>query len=306
MPVISRREASPTSARSLLMTVLGEYVLPRDRPVWTSALVSALALVGAAEKSARQALARTAADGWLAPERVGRRVRWVLTASGRRLLSEGAKRIYDFGAGERPWDGTWLLLLVSVPESGPPGAGFSPGPRERAHAFSGGGGQAVLLPGALRHRVRTRLSWAGFGSPEAGVWISPYPDREAEALSVLKELGLAATAMSFSASYGAVGSEDAMVARAWDLAELRTRYEDFIGEFGPLRPETGDAVLRAQTRLVHRWRRFPFLDPQLPHELLPPNWSGSAAAELFHRRRAEWAPSAQRRWDELASEPPST
>lgn len=287
MPVVSRRrEVSHTSARSLLMTVLGEYVLPRDRPVWTSALVGALALAGVAEKSARQSLARTAADGWLAPERAGRRVRWALTPSGRRLLTEGARRIYEFGAGERPWDGTWLLLLVSVPEA------------RRA----GAGSHAALLPGALRHRVRTRLSWAGFGSPEAGVWISPNPGREAEALSVLKELGLAATAMSFSASYGAVGSEDAMVARAWDLTTLRSRYQDFIREFGALHPEPGDAVLQAQTRLVHQWRRFPFLDPQLPYELLPPNWSGSAAAELFHRKHAEWAPAAQRRWDEIASE----
>src|SRR6266700_2773783 len=152
--VIRRREVRHTSARSLLMTVLGEFVLPAGRPVWTWMLVDTLAGFGVTEKSARQALARAAAEGLLVSERVGRRTRWELTPSARRLLSEGARRIYEFGRSERPWDARWLLLLVSVPES----------KRD------------------LRHRLRTRLSWAGFGSPEAGVWISPHLGREDEAL----------------------------------------------------------------------------------------------------------------------------
>ncbi|MFF4252707.1 PaaX family transcriptional regulator C-terminal domain-containing protein [Streptomyces sp. NPDC001663] len=274
-PVVSRRrEVGDASARSLLMTVLGEYVLPRGRPVWTSALVEALALFGVEEKSARQSLARTAAEGWLASERVGRRTRWALTPPGRRLLTEGAQRIYDFGSGERVWDGTWLVVLVSVPEA----------KRD------------------LRHRVRTRLSWAGFGSPEPGVWITPRADREAEALGVLKELGLADDAMSFTATYGAVGSEAAMVARAWDLSGVEDRYEAFIDEFTGLHPADGDPVLHSLTLLVHEWRRFPFLDPRLPPKLLPAGWSGARATELFHGRHAEWTTAAQRRWDELAAD----
>ncbi|MGP4050255.1 PaaX family transcriptional regulator [Streptomyces sp. 2A115] len=272
-PVVSRRrEVGDVSARSLLTTMLGEYVLPKGTPVWTSALVDALAMFGVEEKSARQSLARIAAEGWLVSERMGRRVRWALTPPGRRLLTEGAQRIYDFGSGERPWEGTWLVVLVSVPEA----------KRD------------------LRHRVRTRLTWAGFGSPEPGVWITPHADREAEALGVLKELGLADDAMSFSATYGAVGSEAAMVARAWDLSEVEDRYEAFIDEFTGLRPADGDAVLHAQTMLVHEWRRFPFLDPRLPSKLLPPGWSGARAADLFHSRHAEWSPVALRRWEELA------
>lgn len=270
--VSRRRELGDVSARSLLTTMLGEYVLPKGTPVWTSALVDALAMFGVEEKSARQSLARTAAEGWLDSERMGRRVRWALTPPGRRLLTEGAQRIYDFGSGERPWDGTWLVVLVSVPEA----------KRD------------------LRHRVRTRLTWAGFGSPEPGVWITPHADREAEALGVLKELGLADDAMSFTATYGAVGSEAAMVARAWDLSEVEDRYEAFIDEFTGLRPADGAAVLHAQTMLVHEWRRFPFLDPRLPSNLLPANWSGAKAAELFHSRHAEWGPVALRRWEELA------
>jgi phenylacetic acid degradation operon negative regulatory protein len=266
-----RREVSHASARSLLMTVLGEFVLPRDRPVWTSTLVDVLGMFDVEEKSARQALARTAAEGWLVSERVGRRVRWSLTPPGRRLLTEGAERIYGFGKQPPDWDGRWLMLLISVPES----------KRD------------------LRHRLRTQLTWAGFGSPAPGVWVSPDTGRQAEASKIVSELQVGSPAMSFIASYGEIGDEDAMVARSWDLSDLEDRYEDFIDEFTGLKPTTGPAVLHAQTRLVHEWRRFPFLDPQLPLRLLPPNWSGVKAAELFHSRHVEWREQAQRHWDTL-------
>ncbi|WP_409467167.1 PaaX family transcriptional regulator C-terminal domain-containing protein [Amycolatopsis sp. GA6-003] len=255
------------------MTVLGEYVLPRDRPVWTSLLVESLGMLDIEEKSARQALARSAAEGWLVSERIGRRVRWSLTPPGRRLLTEGAERIYAFGRDARPWENRWLMLIVSVPEA----------KRD------------------LRHRLRTRLTWAGFGSPVAGVWVSPDPSREPEAQKIVAELGLEAQAMSFTAEYGAIGDQESMVARSWDLSELTDRYEDFIDRFTGVSPSGAQAVLRAQTELVHEWRRFPFLDPQLPAELLPASWSGAKAAELFHRKHVEWRPAAQAYWDQLTA-----
>jgi phenylacetic acid degradation operon negative regulatory protein len=274
-PVVSRRrEVSGGSARSLLTTVLGEFVLPLDRPVWTSALVSALALFGVEEKAARQALARTAGEGWLRSDRVGRRVRWTLTEPARRLLAEGAGRIYGFGSGSREWDGRWLVVLVSVPET------------QRD----------------LRHKLRTRLSWAGFGSPTAGVWITPHLAAEADAKLILDELDLSSQAMSYLAHYGALGSELAMVERAWDLAEVASRYQAFVDEFTALAPATPDEVLRAQTMLVHEWRRFPFLDPQLPAELLPPKWSGTTATALFNELHVRWRAPARERWSELAAD----
>src|SRR5436305_1846771 len=98
-PALSRRrELGATSARSLLLTVLGEFVLPRGQPVWTQMLIDVLGQLDVEHKSARQALARTAAEGLLTSDRAGRRVRWSLSEAGRRLLSEGAERIYGFGA----------------------------------------------------------------------------------------------------------------------------------------------------------------------------------------------------------------
>ncbi|HUB21300.1 MAG TPA: PaaX family transcriptional regulator C-terminal domain-containing protein [Streptosporangiaceae bacterium] len=273
-PTVSRRrEIGGTSARSLLMTMLGEFVLPRGGSVWTQALTSALGLFGVEDKSARQALARTAAEGWLASQRVGRQVRWSLTPPGQRLLTEGARRIYSFGRDDVEWDGRWLVLLVSVPES------------QRD----------------LRHRIRTQLNWAGFGSPGAGVWVSPHVGRQAEGQRILTEAGMDGTALSFVADYGQIGSPDVLVARSWDLGALEHGYEDFIDEFTGLDPVTDQDTLRAQTRLVHQWRRFPFLDPRLPAPLLPEDWSGALAASLFHTRHAGWHPAAQRCWARLTA-----
>lgn len=272
--LIRRREVGEGSARSLLMTILGEFVLPFSQHVWTATLVRALGVAGIEERSARQALSRTAAEGWLSSERVGRRVRWSLTDSGERLLVEGAHRIYTFGSGDQSWDGRWLVVLVSIPES----------------------------MRALRHKLRTQLSWAGFGSPSPGVWISPQTTAAGEAKAILDDLELSRKSISFAAEYGPLGSQQDMVASAWDLAEIERRYEEFIAEFANLDPYSPDDVFAAQVRLVHEWRRFPFLDPQLPRLLLPPRWSGTVATQLFHDKHTSWRDQSRRRWSQLAAE----
>lgn len=262
---VDPRPRSGESARSLLLTVLGEFVLPSaGGTVWTAAVVRALGALGVAEKAARQALARTAADGWLAGEKVGRQARFALTPAGRSLLEEGAARIYAFGPRE-DWDGRWLLLSAVVPE-------------ERR---------------AARHHLRTRLAWAGFGSAGAGLWLNPDVAREDEARRLLEAAGPLPQAASFVGRFGAVGDEAGLVASAWDLADLEARYDKFAAEVASARPRRPDEAFECCTRLVHEWRRFPFVDPGLPVSLLPTDWAGTRAAALFRRRRAEWHPPAE-------------
>jgi len=264
-PFSRRREVAATSARSLLVTVLGEVVLPSGSPVWTQTVVDVLGLVGVEEKSARQALARTAADGMLVSERVGRRVRWDLTPWGRQLLTEGAARIYGHGRARPEWDGRWLVVVASVPE------------QQRAR----------------RHRLRTRLAWAGLGSPAAGMWVSPDTGRLDEVRDVLGEVGPADAHVITGAYHGGLSAAE-LARRAWDLGDLEARYEEFVERFADLAPADDAATLAAQIRLVDAWRRFPFLDPGLPHALLPGAWVGHRAAEVFHGRHDAWAAGALR------------
>ncbi|HKE65368.1 MAG TPA: PaaX family transcriptional regulator C-terminal domain-containing protein [Micromonosporaceae bacterium] len=272
MPARSGGRRVPTdSARWLLLTVLGEFVLPGGRPVWTATFVDVMAGLGVEPTAARQALARTATDGWLESTRSGRRTQWRLTDAGERLLRDGARRIYGFAPPGAAWDGRWLVLLVSVPES-----------RRQA-----------------RHVIRTRLAWAGFGSPAPGVWICAHADAEAEAKEVLAELGLADDAYSFVGPFAGIGSPTELVARAWDLSAVASHYQAFGELVASLRPTTPVDTMLAQIRLVHAWRRMPMIDPQLPADLLPPGWVGRTAAETFRDRHDAWRRTAQSAWSAL-------
>ncbi len=268
-PTLSRRHAAGApSARGLLFTLLGEFVLPGGGTAWTSAMLAAFARLGIEEKTTRQALMRTAASGWLDADKVGRRTRWRLTASAQKLLTDGADRIYSFTGPAESWDGRWLLVYARIPE------------RDRR----------------ARHVVRTRLSWAGFGSLGAGLWISPHADREAEAIGVLREAGVAADAHVFVARRSGLAEVQVMVAAAWDLGAIEDQYEEFIEEFRATAPAD---VLARQVELVHAWRRFPSIDPVLPHELLPARWSGLKAARLFADRHQRWSGAAMQEWKRL-------
>jgi phenylacetic acid degradation operon negative regulatory protein len=271
-PFVTRRqELGAASARSLLLTVLGEFVLPGERPVWTSTLIELLGELDVAEKAVRQALLRTADSGWILPSRRGRETSWSLTAAGTELLREGTERIYGFATSNAAWDHRWLLLTVGLPENSR----------------------------ALRQRLSAQLGWAGFGSVSAELWVTPRVEREAAARRVLEDLGVLAGSRSFVAAAGRIGDERSLVHSAWDLDAVEQRYEDFLELVGRRRPRTDRQALVAQVRLVQEWRRFPLLDPGLPRELLPPRWSGNRAAEVFRERHAAWAPRARQAWSEL-------
>ena len=259
----------------MLLTVLGEYVLPAEDGVWQETLISALSTLGYKTQAARQALARSVGAGWLRTERHGRRARVHLTDDTRAMLSSGAERIYGFGE-PRPWDGRWLLIVVRVPE-------------ERRD---------------VRHLIRSQLAWAGFGSLGNGLWISPHVDREAEVARIVRDLSVAEL-LSFRAEFGSIGDPAKVLADAWDLAAVAERYREFASRFGRLRATTPEAAFRAQTELVHTWRKFPFLDPDLPQEMLPARWPRTRAQQVFAERHAEWQPSAQDHFASLEARLPA-
>ena len=267
-----RQDASAgvDTANGLLLTVLGEFVLPHEGTAWNQTVIALLDLLGVRDKAARQALARMHQRGLLDRKKAGRQVRVALTARARELLEPGARRIYGFGRDRPRWDGSWAVLLASVPE------------RERH----------------LRYRMTTGLNWAGFGSLGVGVWVSPWLDQERAAVRLLASLGIEAT--TFRGQLGELGSPQEIAAEAWDLDGLRDGYESFIADTGGTargRPD-GEAAAAALTLLVHRWRRFPFLDPDLPTELLPRDWPGPRAARRFADLRAALSPVAQAWWTE--------
>jgi phenylacetic acid degradation operon negative regulatory protein len=260
---LRRRSVGAPAARSALLTMLGEYVLPLSGGAWQETLIGALGTLGYKTHASRQALARSVGAGWLATERHGRRSRVRLTPDTAEMLSSGATRIYSFGE-PWAWDGRWLLVVLRVPE-------------ERRE---------------VRHQMRTRLAWAGFGSLGGGLWISPHAERERELAGVGGD-GSGAELVSFHGELGALGDPARVVAAAWDLDAVAGAYRAFVARFGRMRPRGAEAVFRAQTLLVHEWRKFPFLDPDLPDDMLPARWPRRRAHDLFHERHGQWQDEAR-------------
>lgn len=181
------------------------------------------------------------------------------------MLEAGTRRIYGFGTSDGEWDGEWLLVHCPVAES------------QRA----------------LRNQLRNDLGFLGFGELSASLLISPHTDREAELRDVLASLELANDCVVLRSRTGSPDENAGLVKRAWDLDGLARSYADFCKSHESAHEVSEDGVFRAMVELVHDWRRFPFVDPELPNELLPPHWSGTAAASLFARQHTELLVRAQ-------------
>lgn len=270
---LRQQSIGPPAARSTLLTLLGEYIAPRNRSFYRDGLIGALEQLGYGTHAARQALARSISGGWLTSERVGRRSLMRLTESTRAVLRAGYPRIYRFGEPWH-WDGRWLLVVVRVPE-------------ERRE---------------IRDRLRTQLSWAGFGSLGGGLWISPSVERERELDALLSEeagengarRGVdGADLLTLTAELGSFGLPEDVIEQAWDLDEIAAHYTHFIDDVEPQDPIEPREVFQAQVALVHAWRKFPFIDPDLPDELLPSDWPRERAHALFHERHDRWAATAE-------------
>ena len=201
---LRRRSVGGPAARSVLLTLLGEYVLPAAGSVWQETLIGALG-------DARPQDARRAPGAGAQRDR-GVAAAPSATAGARactsppataEMLRSGTERIYSFG-DPWTWDGRWLLVVLRVPE-------------ERRE---------------VRHQVRARLAWAGFGSLGGGLWISPHVERERE-LHDVALAGSVAEVVSFRAEIGDVGDPLKVVAEAWDLDAVAAAYREL---HRPLRP----------------------------------------------------------------------
>jgi phenylacetic acid degradation operon negative regulatory protein len=255
------------SARAYLLILLGDYAFGRGDAAWTQTLVEALALAGFEEKATRQALTRSEAAGLLESRRAGRRTRWHLTPAGSTTLASARDRLFASGP-EHDWDGDWLLLLTTVPEN------------QRN----------------LRHRLRTLLSWAGFGPLGPGVWLSPHPSHAAEVRQALASLGDAVQGTLLHARLDNPEERLRLVTQAWNVDELDRQYRAFLQRFEPARPKAPESALAELAHLLYHWRRLLLADPGLPPTLLPPRWSGEQARRLLLDRHPRWREMARTWW----------
>jgi phenylacetic acid degradation operon negative regulatory protein len=256
---------------SFIFTVYGDIVHRRggDGSLWIGALIRLMSSFGISAPAVRQAVHRMSRQGWLSVRRESNRAFYSVTQRGRRRIEELSPRIYGPVV---EWDGRWRLLSYSIGEAH----------RKR------------------RDQLRKELSALGWAPLSPSTWISP-----SETLTAAREAAGATLTLDaihlFTSEYRGPLSDRALLERCWDVAAIGSAYRDFIARYAPrfererARDELSDeAALVERLWLVHDFRKFAYLDPGLPSELLPAHWPGTAAAALFREYYATLETKSQR------------
>jgi phenylacetic acid degradation operon negative regulatory protein len=247
--------------QELLLNFLGALVLDAGLPpLPSSTLLDLLADLGVGEAAGRATLQRMVQRDLLARGQVGRTAEYALTPRIEAVLRRADARVSSPDPFGHP-DGEWTLLSYSVPESR----------RD------------------LRHQVRTRLTWAGFGGVRDGLWLAPGTVDVADVLGPLGEAGGLADAFSARPLPGTdVG---ALVHRAWDVPVVRAAHEWFTATWSRAPRVAGS--LAQLTLLGTDWLHLLQTDPGLPAEHLGPDWPAPASAALYRRTFEALAPAAR-------------
>ena len=168
------------------------------------------------------------------------------------MLREANQRVTSPTPFEHP-DGEWTLLSYSVPESR----------RD------------------LRHRVRARLTWAGFGGLRDGLWIAPGTVDVATVLGRSDLAEVAGLADAFAARVLPGTDVDRLVRRAWDVPAVRETHACFIDTWS--RPPQVFGSLAQLTLLGADWLSLLRTDPGLPAAHLGTDWPAATSGAVYRR-----------------------
>jgi phenylacetic acid degradation operon negative regulatory protein len=234
--------------QDLMLMLFGTYALDQRVCLGAGGIIEALGRAGVSTHATRSTLSRMVGRDLLARRPVGRKMYFGLTGRSAAILRDGRARIWQDGAVNDRWDGTWTLLSFSLPES-----------MQRE-----------------RHDLRSRLAWSGFGPVQGGLWIAP---GRVDGAGIVAALGLAAHARVFHARADDSTDISGLIGDAYDLPELSERYTAFLSRWDGSAP--GADPLATRLRLIAEWLDAIRRDPRLPVEHLPAGWPAARAQKVF-------------------------
>ena len=164
------------------------------------------------------------------------------------ISPEGEKKLKNiFSEYSKPakWQGEWFIVNFDIPEA------------------------IKMKRTILRDALR---SW-GFGKLQNSVWISPR-DFVENVEEIIEENSLEPyVILSVSDKVGRV--ETKMLAEdIWNLSDIQTLYRKFIDDFNDKKDFSAAKAFFQYQNILHR-------DPQLPKELLPDDWLGKEANDIY-------------------------
>ena len=275
----SAEERQVDRPNSFIFTLYGDMAsrLDGDGSLWVGALIRMMNAFGVSDAAVRQAVSRLSRQGWLAVRRDRNRAYYRVTERGRRRIDELSPRIYG---PVIEWDGRWRLLTYA----------FGEADRRR------------------RDRLRQELSALGWAQLSPSAWISP-SDTIVAARDAAFATGTLDAVNLFTGEYRGPRGDRELLERCWDVAHISTAYREFINRYRPRfdrERRVGDfsdeTAFVERLWLVHDYRKFAYVDPGLPSELLPAHWPGTSAAALFREYHAALQKKSQRYFHLCANE----
>ncbi|MFG2089101.1 MULTISPECIES: PaaX family transcriptional regulator C-terminal domain-containing protein [unclassified Spirillospora] len=254
--------------QSLMLTYLGNYVLGRDIAVFSGSFIDTFARLGVGEHAVRSTLTRMVGRGLLERHREGRRMHFGLTPRSEGILHDGDDRVWRRGVLNTDWDGDWTVLAFSMPESWQ----------------------------RVRHDLRARLTWAGFGSLGNGTWIAP---ARMDVRPIIAGLGLNGRLKVFAGRAEEPTDVAGMLREAFDLDGLASGYRAFLDRWDrpdPL-PHAPDDLAR-YLWMTTEWLQLVRADPRLPVEHLPAGWPAVRGQQVLMELRDRYRAPARRLADE--------
>lgn len=233
--------------------------------------VYALAEVGCDESAVRRTLHRMEGAGELTSRREGREKFYAPTGYAKGEIKAGSQKIFD---APKPWDGRWTLIHARFDGA------------QRIH----------------RDRLHTLLDVEGFASMAPGLYLHPRPLGK----RILQAADPVVREQIFIVRGKRLGreSDGAFIARHWDLPALARRYGETLADLRQLRGRAEKGVadreaFRCRFEVVIRFLRVAWDDPDLPTDLLPAPWPGTAAREMALELYTRFLPGARRFGDQV-------
>lgn len=247
-------EAPDISARSVLVTIFGDTILPVTNSFWLAQLFRLTEAMGFNDRLIRTSMFRLAEDRWLTNERIGRQSRYTLTDHAVRESEQASQRIYHRTTSD--WSGTWTLAII-----------------DRGDEPEG------------RDELIKQLTWSSFIRLGTDLMATP-ADRTEIVGQLVDRVGygppVAVATAEFTELERLVGN--GFFAKAYNTEVVEADYGRFVTRYEPMRQVAADCspvqAFAIRTMLVHDLRRIRLRAPDMPTELLPADWVGDRAQRL--------------------------
>ncbi|MET3696458.1 PaaX family transcriptional regulator [Bacillus oleivorans] len=269
---------SSFNTRSMIFTLYGDYIRHYGNEIWIGSLIRLLKEFGHNEQSVRAAISRMHKQGWVKSRKEGNKSHYYLTKRGIERMDEAANRIFKLKPDT--WDGKWRMLIYSIPEE----------------------------KRSIRDELRKELVWSGFGTISNSCWISPN-DLTKQVYALMDKYDIREHVHYFITEYEGPHENLRLVQECWDLRDINHKYEQFIAKYSQKYVIDKNKIQKGEmteaecfverTKLVHEYRKFLFVDPGLPEDLLPEHWLGQHAASLFGDYYKELAEPASRFFEDV-------